>query len=40
VFVAEGVGEDELSVFSGFEGDFVDGAGEQEKEVFREEEVY
>lgn len=31
MFVAEGIGEDELGVFAGFEGDFVDGGGEEEE---------
>jgi hypothetical protein len=35
VLIAEGVGEYELSVFSCFEWDFMDGGSEEKKEVLR-----
>jgi hypothetical protein len=36
-FVPEGVREDELGVFAGFERDFVDLRGKVEKNVLRDE---
>jgi hypothetical protein len=40
VFVAKGIGEDELGVFPGFEGDLVDAARKEEEYVFGKEEVH
>jgi hypothetical protein len=40
VLIPEGIGEYELSVFAGLEGNFVDTASEEEEQVFRKEEVH